>query len=92
MAEHTPGPWWWNDEEGALEAGRPESVDDMPIVILELYDLGSLPWHGHERVHLYAEAWRRAYADRNHYLADPDFVDIPLKRMTSPTYAQERAK
>ena len=59
--------------------------------ILELYDLGSLPWHGHERVHLYAEAWRRAYADRNHYLADPDFVDIPLKRMTSPTYAQERA-
>ena len=59
--------------------------------ILELYDLGSLPWHGHERVHLYAEAWRRAYADRNHYLADPDFIDIPLGRMTSRAYAQERA-
>lgn len=59
--------------------------------ILELYDLGSLPWHGHERVHLYAEAWRRAYADRNHYLADSDFIDIPLGRMTSRAYAQERA-
>ncbi|SVA72056.1 uncharacterized protein METZ01_LOCUS124910 [marine metagenome] len=59
--------------------------------ILELYDLGSLPWHGHERVHLYAEAWRRAYADRNHYLADPDFIDIALGRMTSRAYAQERA-
>jgi len=59
--------------------------------ILELYDLGSLPWHGHERIHLYAEAWRRAYADRNHYLADSDFIDIPLGRMTSRAYAQERA-
>lgn len=58
--------------------------------ILEGYELGSLPWHGPEMVHLYAEAWKRAYADRNHYLADPDFVDMPLERMTSPAYAAER--
>ena len=59
--------------------------------ILEGYDLGSMPWHGPEMIHLYAEAWKRAYADRNHYLADPDFVDMPLDRMTSAEYAQERA-
>ena len=59
--------------------------------ILELYDLGSLPWHGPEMIHLYAEAWKRAYADRNHYLADPDFVEMPLERMTSRAYADERA-
>ena len=59
--------------------------------ILERYDLGSMEWHGPEMIHLYAEAWRRAYADRNHYLADPDFVDMPLERMTSPAYAAERA-
>jgi len=58
--------------------------------ILEGYDLGALPWHGPEMVHLYVEAWRRAYADRNHYLADPDFVDMPLERMTSLAYAAER--
>jgi gamma-glutamyltranspeptidase/glutathione hydrolase len=60
--------------------------------ILERYDLGALPWQGPEMVHLYAEAWKRAYADRNQYLADPDFVDMPLDRMTSAAYAAERAK
>ena len=59
--------------------------------ILERYDIGSIPWHGVEMIHLYAEAWKRAYADRNHYLADPDFVEMPLDRMTSTEYAAERA-
>jgi gamma-glutamyltranspeptidase/glutathione hydrolase len=59
--------------------------------MLEGYDLGALPWHGPEMVHLYAEAFKRAYADRNHYLADPDFVTMPLERMISPEYARARA-
>jgi len=59
--------------------------------ILEGYDLGSMGFGSPEMVHLYAEAWRRAYADRNHYLADPDFIDMPLERMTSRAYAAERA-
>ena len=59
--------------------------------MLERWDLGSMAWHGPEMVHLYAEAWRRAYADRNYYLADPDYVDMPLARMTSDEYAAERA-
>lgn len=58
--------------------------------ILEPHDLASLPWHGAERVHLLTEAFRRAYADRNHYLADPDFVSMPLARMTSGAYGLER--
>jgi gamma-glutamyltranspeptidase/glutathione hydrolase len=48
-------------------------------------------FHSPESIHLYAEAWKRAYADRNRYLADPDFVDLPLERMTSPEYAAQRA-
>ena len=59
--------------------------------ILEQYDLRAMPWHGPEMIHLYAEAWKRAYADRNHYLADPDFIEMPLERMTSREYAAERA-
>ncbi len=58
--------------------------------ILEPYDLGGLPWHSGEMVHLLVEAWKRSYADRNTYLADTDFVDIPLQRMTSKVYAAER--
>lgn len=59
--------------------------------ILEGWDLGAMGWHTPESVHLYAEAWKRAYADRNHYLADPDFVEQPLERLASEAYAAERA-
>jgi gamma-glutamyltranspeptidase / glutathione hydrolase len=58
--------------------------------ILQGYDLASMPWHGPKMLHLYAEAWRRSYADRNHYLADPDFIEMPLERMTSSAYGAAR--
>jgi gamma-glutamyltranspeptidase/glutathione hydrolase len=59
--------------------------------ILGRYDLTTIGWHTPESIHLSAEAFRRAFADRNHYLADTDFVDVPLERMISPDYAAERA-
>ena len=37
-----------------------------------------------EAVHLIAEAERRAYADRNRFLGDPDCVDVPLARLLAP--------
>ena len=58
--------------------------------LLESYELSDIGWHSGEMVHLLAEAWKRSYADRNTYLADTDFVDVPLERMTSKTYAAER--
>jgi gamma-glutamyltranspeptidase/glutathione hydrolase len=60
-------------------------------LILERYDLASMGWHSTASIHLYAEAWKRAYADRNEVLADPDFAEMPLERMTSAEYAAERA-
>lgn len=45
--------------------------------ILEGYDLGAMGWHSPEALHLTIEAMRRAFAYRNHYLGDPDFVEIP---------------
>jgi gamma-glutamyltranspeptidase/glutathione hydrolase len=60
-------------------------------LILERYDLESLGWHSTASIHVYAEAWRRAYADRNEILADPDFVEMPLERMNSAAYAADRA-
>ncbi len=58
--------------------------------ILEGYDLGSMDYHSPEHVHFLAEAWKRAYADRNAYLADPEFVEIPLERMITAEYGDER--
>ena len=40
-----------------------------------------------ETLHLMIEAMRRAYVDRARYLGDPEFVRMPLKRLTSPSYA-----
>lgn len=41
-----------------------------------------------DRIHLTAEAMRRAYRDRTFYLGDPDFVDVPVEILTSPDYAR----
>ncbi len=59
--------------------------------ILEQYDLSEMEWHGVEHTHLLAEAWKRAYVDRNAYLADPDFVEMPLDRMISREYGIQRS-
>lgn len=58
--------------------------------ILEGYDLRALGWHSPEAIHLTAEAMRRAFADRNHYLGDPDFVEIPTEMLLSKEYAARR--
>jgi len=56
--------------------------------ILEGFDLAALPRAQAE--HLYLEASRLAFADRNAYLADPEFVDAPLAGLLSKQYAAER--
>jgi gamma-glutamyltranspeptidase / glutathione hydrolase len=58
--------------------------------ILEGYDLRALGHHSRDHVHLWAEAVKRAYADRNAYLADPDFVPQPIATMISEEYAARR--
>jgi gamma-glutamyltranspeptidase/glutathione hydrolase len=58
--------------------------------ILEGYDLGTLGYHSREHLHLWAEAAKRAFVDRNTFLADPDFVPQPTAQMTSDEYAAER--
>ncbi|MCL7751157.1 gamma-glutamyltransferase [Guyparkeria hydrothermalis] len=38
-------------------------------------------------LHYRVEAMRRAYRDRAEYLGDPDYVDMPIERLTSDDYA-----
>lgn len=44
-----------------------------------------------EAVHLISEAEKRAYADRDLYLADSDFVEVPLDGLLAPDYLRRRA-
>ncbi len=55
--------------------------------IVEGYDLDTFGWHSTDAIHIAVEAMRRAYADRNYYLGDPDFVEIPVTRLLSRAYA-----
>jgi gamma-glutamyltranspeptidase/glutathione hydrolase len=58
--------------------------------LLEPYALKDKGWHSVEHIHLEAEAMRRAFADRNSLLGDPDFVKVPLEKLLSKEYAKER--
>jgi gamma-glutamyltranspeptidase/glutathione hydrolase len=59
--------------------------------ILETFD--SLPAFGSpEHVHILAEAMRRSFSDRNHFLGDPAFVDIPVEHLLSKAYAAAQSQ
>jgi gamma-glutamyltranspeptidase/glutathione hydrolase len=55
--------------------------------ILEGFDLGG---DRVQALHRYLEASALAFADRNQYLGDPDYVDVPLAGLLSDSYAAER--
>jgi len=60
--------------------------------LVELFDLRSLGCNTAASIHLMVEAKKLAFADREEYLADPDFVDVPIAGLLSKAYARERAR
>lgn len=58
--------------------------------ILEGFDIGSLGFGSADAIHLLAEALKIAFADRAVATADPAFVKVPVERLTSKAYAEER--
>lgn len=58
--------------------------------ILEGYDIGALGFGSPESLHLLAEVLKIAFADRAAATADPAFVDVPVEKLISKTYAAER--
>ncbi len=60
--------------------------------ILENYDLQSMGHNSADYIHTLIESMKLAYADRDTYYADPDFVDVPATGLLSKAYASERAR
>jgi gamma-glutamyltranspeptidase/glutathione hydrolase len=59
--------------------------------MLERFDLRSSGFGSSRTVHLMAEAQRRAYADRAHWMGDPDFYRVPATGLLDDGYIAERA-
>ena len=59
--------------------------------ILERFPLARVRGGSAEAIHLFAEAGRLAYADRDHYVGDPDFIRVPAAGLVDPAYLRERA-
>ena len=58
--------------------------------MVEPYDLKAFGHNSPQAMHLMIEAERRSYADRAHFLGDPDFVTIPQDHLLDKTYANDR--
>lgn len=59
--------------------------------ILENFDLKKMGHNSADYLHLVTEAMKMAYADRDSYYADPDFVKVPATGLLSKDYAKLRA-
>jgi gamma-glutamyltranspeptidase / glutathione hydrolase len=62
------------------------------LALLQGFDLDDLDPVGPDFVHLVTECAKLAYADREAWYGDPDFVDVPMATLLSPTYNDARRK
>ena len=59
--------------------------------MIEPFDIKKLQHNSADYIHLLSETERRAYADRNYFLGDPDFVTIPEKELLDENYLKYKA-
>jgi len=62
------------------------------LALLEPFKLAQDQPNDLRSLHLIAEASRLAFADRNRYIGDPAFVDVPVAKLLAPAYIDQRRK
>ena len=62
----------------------------MALNILEGYDLKAMGHNSADYIHVVTEAMNLTFADRNKWISDPRYVDIPVDELLSKDYAQTR--
>ena len=62
------------------------------LALLEGFDLGGLDPASADFIHLQVECAKLAYADREEFYGDPDFVEVPMAQLLSDAYNVERRK
>jgi len=64
----------------------------MMLNLIEQYNLNDIGDNTADYYHLMTEAVKVAFSDRDQWVTDPDFIDIPLDRLVSKDYAGERRR
>lgn len=86
----------WTDYRGYQVHKNPSAgqgpAELFALNILETYDLKKLGHNSAEYIHAGVEAIKLAFADRERYLGDMDFIRIPFAGLLSKDYARERRK
>ena len=59
---------------------------------IEDYDIKSFGHNSVEAIQLMVELERRAYADRSHFMGDPDFMNLPVYELIDKKYVNDRMK
>jgi gamma-glutamyltranspeptidase len=89
----------WSDPISTTYRGRtvyeapPNSTGHVLLQELNLFehiDPASAGYLSAESIHMMVEAKRLAFADREAYIADPEYVDIPMEGLLSKEYAASR--
>ncbi|MGV3459668.1 MAG: gamma-glutamyltransferase [Flavobacterium sp.] len=60
------------------------------MTMIEPYDISKTGHNTVKTIQIMTEAERRAYADRSHFLGDPDFTAIPVSELLSKEYLKQR--
>ena len=60
--------------------------------LVEQFDLKGMGCNTAESIHLMVEAKKLAFIDREAYVADPEYVDVPIEGLIAKDYAKERAR
>ncbi|MDX2418687.1 MAG: gamma-glutamyltransferase [Xanthomonadales bacterium] len=58
--------------------------------IMEYFDVESMGLNSARSIHAWAEAMKLIYGDRAEFMGDSDFIEVPLKGLTSKQYAREQ--
>ena len=60
--------------------------------IIEHFNIGEFGHDTADAIHVMVEAKKLAFSDREAYVADPDYIDVPIEGLLSKDYAFERSK
>jgi gamma-glutamyltranspeptidase/glutathione hydrolase len=93
-APEETNPLWGTYRGHRIATNNPPGGGIMLVQMLNILEQFDLPAIGHntpEYVRIVAEAMKIATADKDAYVGDPHFVDVPVDRLTSKDYARQMA-